>query len=39
MKSLFLVETVVVAGLVLLSRVAAKVRPNASGISRTQDGG
>lgn len=39
MKSLFLVETVVLAGFVLLSQVTAKVRPNASGISRIQDGG
>lgn len=39
MKSLFLVETVVLAGFVLVSQVTAKVRPNASGISRIQDGG
>lgn len=39
MKSLCLVETVVWAALVLLSQAAAKVRPNASGISRIKDGG
>lgn len=32
MKSLFFIESVFLAGVVLLSQVTAKVRPNASGI-------
>lgn len=39
MKPSFLVETVFLAGVVLLSQATAKVRPKASGISRTGDGG
>lgn len=33
MKSLFFIESVFLAGVVLLSQVNAKVRPNGSGIS------
>lgn len=39
MKSLFFIEAVFLAGVALLSQATAKVRPNASGISRTEDGG
>lgn len=38
MKSLFFIEIVFLAGVVLLGRVTAKVRPNASGTSSIEDG-
>lgn len=36
MKFLFFIETVFLAGVVLLSQATAKVRPNAIGISRIE---